>query len=106
MAKEKRFTRAPDVPHTKTDPISVIAGIVGALSALCFFVPGTPVIYVALVLAVSALILGLRSRKRLQRDPALGGAALSAFGFFLGVIVLLVRLPVAIVDIAALLGVL
>lgn len=104
MAKEHRFTRAPDVPHTRTDLLSVLAGVAGVLSALCFLVPGTPIIYVALGLAAIAFALGLISRKRLQNDPTLGGAGLSAIGFLLGVVVLIVRLPVLLIDIAAALG--
>lgn len=104
MASEKRFTRAPDVEHTRTDVVAILSGVVGALAVLCFFVPWLWVIYVALALAITGLVLGLRSRKRLQADPTLGGAGLSAFGFLASIVVLIVRLPVLVVDIAALAG--
>ncbi|WP_166404615.1 hypothetical protein [Labedella endophytica] len=104
MASEKRFTRAPDVEHTRTDVVAILSAVVGALAVLCFFVPWLWVIYVALGLAIIGLVLGLRSRKRLQADPTLGGAGLSAFGFLASIVVLVVRLPVLVVDIAALAG--
>lgn len=104
MASEKRFTRAPDVEHTRTDVVAILSAVVGVLALLCFFVPWLWVIYVALGLAIIGLVLGLRSRKRLQADPTLGGAGLSAFGFLASIVVLIVRLPVLVVDIAALAG--
>lgn len=104
MPSEKRFTRGPDVEHTRTDIVAVLSGIVGALALACFLVPPVWVIYVALALAVLGLVLGLRSRKRLQADPTLGGAGISAFGFLASIIVLVVRLPVLVIDIAALAG--
>lgn len=104
MASEKRFTRAPDVEHTRTDVVAILSAVVGAVALLCFFVPWLWVIYVAIGLSIGGLFLGLRSRKRLQADPTLGGAGLSAFGFLASIVVLIVRLPVLVVDIAALAG--
>lgn len=104
MPSEPRFQRAPDVAHTRTDPLSAAAAIVGALAVACFFAPWVPVIYVALALAGCGLVLGVLSRKRLQADPTLGGAGLSAFGFIASIIVLVVRIPVLVIDLAALAG--
>lgn len=104
MPSEKRFTRGPDVEHTRTDVVAILSAIAGALALACFLIPPLWVIYVALALAVAGFLLGLRSRKRLQADPTLGGAGLSAFGFLASIIVLIVRLPVLVIDIAALAG--
>jgi predicted membrane-bound spermidine synthase len=104
MATEKRFTRAPDVEHTRTDVVAVLSAVAGGLAVAAFFAPWFGVIYAAIVLAVVGLVLGLRSRARLQADPTLGGAGLSAFGFLASIVVLVVRLPVLVIDIAAALG--
>jgi hypothetical protein len=104
MPADKRFVPAPDVAHTRTDVVAILSAVAGGLAAACFFAPWLWVIYVAIVLAVAGLVLGLRSRKRLQADPTLGGAGLSAFGFLASIVVLVVRLPVLVIDISVLLG--
>ncbi len=104
MPPEKRFTPAPDVAHDRTDVVAVLTAITGALAVAGFFAPWFWVIYVALALAAAGFVLGLVSRKRLQADPTLGGAGLSAFGFLASLVVLIVRIPVLVVDLAVLVG--
>jgi hypothetical protein len=104
MSSEPRFRRAPDVEHTRTDVVAILSAAAGALAVACFFAPWTWAIYVAIALAVVGFVLGLRSRKRLQADPTLGGAGLSALGFLASIVVLIVRLPVLVIDLAVLAG--
>lgn len=104
MPSEKRFTRGPDVQHTGTDVVGIVAAVVAALALACFLVPWFWVVYAAIALALVGLFLALRSRRRLQADPALGGAGLSAFAFLASIVVLIVRLPVLVIDIAVLVG--
>jgi len=104
MPSEKRFTRAPDVEHTGTDVVAVASAVAGALALACFLVPPIWAVYAAIALAILGFVLGLRSRKRLQADPALGGAGLSAFGFLASIVVLVIRLPVLVIDFAVLAG--
>jgi hypothetical protein len=104
MPADRRFTPAPDVAHEGTDVVAILSAVAGGLAVACFFVPWFWVIYVAIGLAVVGFLLGLRSRKRLQADPTLGGAGLSAFGFLASIVVLIVRLPVLVIDISVLLG--
>lgn len=96
MPSEKRFTPAPDVEHTRTDIVAILSAIAGALALASFLAPVTWPIYAAAVLGIVGLVLGLRSRKRLQADPTLGGAGLSAFGFLtslIALVIIVVRLP-------------
>lgn len=104
MPSEKRFTRGVDAEHTRTDVVAVLSALAGALALACFLAPWFWAIYLAIALAVAGFLLGLRSRKRLQADASLGGAGLSAFGFLASIVVLVVRLPVLVIDLAVLAG--